>query len=319
MTNNDVHAATSSVPANKPRTFFSEWKFKAKNLKSPNPSSVNRSVSTPVKNVPMEWYEYTAHANGVIVNRFVPVKVPLGGPGTREQYRECPNGARCRSLPNLNCNHRHDSLSELELSGLDGCMRRKVEWFSMEKLKQKLETEHKTRVVAVVNLAGAQHYAPEINTSESTIYGMNYAWIKGLTKIDANERDMKAVDDVVARFTAFVDAQPLEGCIMVHCTHGCNRTGLILCCYLIEKYGMTPHEAIDLFEHTRGEQIKRFYKAILLTRYGSALNNDMFHQLQQQNIKGLSFLLEYFGKHETLRGQKQEERSLEASLSELSL
>ncbi|XP_051897238.1 RNA/RNP complex-1-interacting phosphatase-like [Pristis pectinata] len=45
--------------------------------------------------------------------------------------------------------------------------------------------------------------------------------------------------------------------IGVHCTHGVNRTGYLICRYLIDVDGMDPHEAIDLFNKSRGYPIER--------------------------------------------------------------
>ncbi|XP_067857494.1 RNA/RNP complex-1-interacting phosphatase-like isoform X2 [Heptranchias perlo] len=51
-----------------------------------------------------------------------------------------------------------------------------------------------------------------------------------------------------------VDNDKLVG---VHCTHGVNRTGYLICRYLIDVDGMDPHVAIDLFSKSRGYPIER--------------------------------------------------------------
>ncbi|XP_069773901.1 RNA/RNP complex-1-interacting phosphatase-like [Narcine bancroftii] len=51
-----------------------------------------------------------------------------------------------------------------------------------------------------------------------------------------------------------VDNDKLIG---VHCTHGVNRTGYLICRYLIDVDGMDPREAIDLFNRSRGYSIER--------------------------------------------------------------
>lgn len=38
---------------------------------------------------------------------------------------------------------------------------------------------------------------------------------------------------------------------VVHCTHGYNRTGLIVCTYLNEYCGMTLNDAVSLFKEAR--------------------------------------------------------------------
>ena len=36
----------------------------------------------------------------------------------------------------------------------------------------------------------------------------------------------------------------IDGLIGVHCTHGVNRTGYLICRYLIERLDWTPNDAI---------------------------------------------------------------------------
>lgn len=45
--------------------------------------------------------------------------------------------------------------------------------------------------------------------------------------------------------------------IGVHCTHGLNRTGYLICRYLIDVDEMDPEEAIELFNASRGHAIER--------------------------------------------------------------
>ncbi|XP_051540521.1 RNA/RNP complex-1-interacting phosphatase isoform X3 [Myxocyprinus asiaticus] len=45
--------------------------------------------------------------------------------------------------------------------------------------------------------------------------------------------------------------------IGVHCTHGLNRTGYLICRYLIDVDGMEPRKAIELFNASRGHSIER--------------------------------------------------------------
>ena len=42
-----------------------------------------------------------------------------------------------------------------------------------------------------------------------------------------------------------------EKVIVVHCTHGFNRTGLIVCSYLCKYHGMTVDEAVTHFKKRR--------------------------------------------------------------------
>jgi len=77
-------------------------------------------------------------------------------------------------------------------------------------------------------------------------------------------------EDLVEEFITFVseflskndDADLVIG---VHCTHGLNRTGFLICKYLISKENWVAEEAVKAFEEARGHEIERLeYKATLL-------------------------------------------------------
>ncbi|KAF4531455.1 hypothetical protein B566_EDAN004226 [Ephemera danica] len=48
-----------------------------------------------------------------------------------------------------------------------------------------------------------------------------------------------------------------DGLIGVHCTHGVNRTGFLICKYMIAKLGFKPQDAIKAFGDARGHHIER--------------------------------------------------------------
>ena len=54
-----------------------------------------------------------------------------------------------------------------------------------------------------------------------------------------------------------LSASDVDGLIGVHCTHGLNRTGYMICRYLIEKKGLDPDVAIDVFDLSRGHKQER--------------------------------------------------------------
>ncbi|XP_060643263.2 RNA/RNP complex-1-interacting phosphatase isoform X1 [Anolis sagrei] len=60
---------------------------------------------------------------------------------------------------------------------------------------------------------------------------------------------------VVKKFLA--ENQHNDKLIGVHCTHGLNRTGYLVCRYLIDVDGMHPNKAIELFNSCRGHSIER--------------------------------------------------------------
>uniref|UniRef100_A0A8R1DN25 TYR_PHOSPHATASE_2 domain-containing protein n=1 Tax=Caenorhabditis japonica TaxID=281687 RepID=A0A8R1DN25_CAEJA len=51
--------------------------------------------------------------------------------------------------------------------------------------------------------------------------------------------------------------QDREALIGVHCTNGINRSGYLICRFLIETLGWSSHEAIDAFEQARGYSIEK--------------------------------------------------------------
>ncbi|NXV55398.1 DUS11 phosphatase, partial [Molothrus ater] len=70
-----------------------------------------------------------------------------------------------------------------------------------------------------------------------------------------NRKTFLRFRDLVRRFLmANKDNDKLIG---VHCTHGLNRTGYLVCRYLIEVEGMEPNAAIELFNTSRGHPMER--------------------------------------------------------------
>ncbi|CAG0903496.1 unnamed protein product [Darwinula stevensoni] len=67
---------------------------------------------------------------------------------------------------------------------------------------------------------------------------------------------------------AFIEKNPLKA-VVVHCTHGFNRTGFFVCCYLVEKCDWVVGEAVASFAKARPPGIYREeYLQELFLRYG---------------------------------------------------
>ncbi|XP_054854289.1 RNA/RNP complex-1-interacting phosphatase isoform X2 [Eublepharis macularius] len=73
-------------------------------------------------------------------------------------------------------------------------------------------------------------------------------------EIPDNETVVK-FKSVVKQF--LMENQHNDKLIGVHCTHGLNRTGYLVCRYLIDVEGMDPNMAIELFNRCRGHSIER--------------------------------------------------------------
>ncbi|XP_078494161.1 RNA/RNP complex-1-interacting phosphatase-like [Ciona intestinalis] len=68
--------------------------------------------------------------------------------------------------------------------------------------------------------------------------------------------------DVVASFINLVKtfiSENLENdlVIAVHCLHGLNRSGYLICQYLIQENGLEPQRAIEIFNSARGHNMER--------------------------------------------------------------
>ncbi|XP_017473589.1 PREDICTED: RNA/RNP complex-1-interacting phosphatase [Rhagoletis zephyria] len=62
--------------------------------------------------------------------------------------------------------------------------------------------------------------------------------------------------------------------IGVHCTHGVNRTGFLICNYMISELDMKPEEAIDKFAAARGHKIERRNYLVSLNHLKNAIKSD---------------------------------------------
>lgn len=75
--------------------------------------------------------------------------------------------------------------------------------------------------------------------------------------------------------------------IGVHCTHGLNRTGYLICRYLIDVDGMKPQIAINLFNESRGHSIERQNYLQDLTM-GPKRSNDGMDEPDRDPVQGLA-------------------------------
>ncbi|XP_074546301.1 RNA/RNP complex-1-interacting phosphatase [Halichoeres trimaculatus] len=75
--------------------------------------------------------------------------------------------------------------------------------------------------------------------------------------------------------------------IGVHCTHGLNRTGYLICRYLIDVDGMDPKQAIKLFNSARGHDIERNNYLDDL-QSGPKRSNAEIEEPEQEPVRGLA-------------------------------
>ncbi|XP_047460185.1 RNA/RNP complex-1-interacting phosphatase-like [Mugil cephalus] len=75
--------------------------------------------------------------------------------------------------------------------------------------------------------------------------------------------------------------------IGVHCTHGLNRTGYLVCRYLIDVDGLEPNEAVELFNSCRGHRIERRNYLDDL-QGGAKRSNRGIDEPEQETTRGLA-------------------------------
>ncbi|XP_068430499.1 RNA/RNP complex-1-interacting phosphatase isoform X2 [Clinocottus analis] len=75
--------------------------------------------------------------------------------------------------------------------------------------------------------------------------------------------------------------------IGVHCTHGLNRTGYLMCRYLIDVDGMDPKEAIELFNSSRGHAVER-QNYLDDLQFGPKRSNKGMETAEQEPMRGLA-------------------------------
>ncbi|XP_061448984.1 RNA/RNP complex-1-interacting phosphatase [Rhineura floridana] len=99
--------------------------------------------------------------------------------------------------------------------------------------------------------------------------------------------------DTVFKFKSAVkkflmENQHNDKLIGVHCTHGLNRTGYLVCRYLIDVEGMDPNMAIELFNRCRGHSIER-------RNYIEDLRRRTGRRNHRMAASGTGWMKEHFG------------------------
>lgn len=106
--------------------------------------------------------------------------------------------------------------------------------------------------------------------------GIRYHKFPTVSKVPPTDVEVKGFIDVVDKIRTDQKPGPTgeRPMIGVHCHYGFNRTGFLIVCYLVERCGYTPLEAIDHFAQSRPNGIKHaHFKDRLCVRY-SGLKNE---------------------------------------------
>ena len=112
----------------------------------------------------------------------------------------------------------------------------------------------------VIDLTGfrnpAKYYSPQEFTSQGvghfklSLPGIAYV-TGGKNRVPMSE---ETVNIFITEVNKFLKENP-DKLIGVHCTHGLNRTGYLICRYFIQENKMTAKNAIEAFETARDHQM----------------------------------------------------------------
>ncbi|XP_043492444.1 RNA/RNP complex-1-interacting phosphatase-like [Polistes fuscatus] len=131
------------------------------------------------------------------------------------------------------------------------------------------------RLKFIVDLTNTERY---YDKTEFTRAGVKH------TKISIPGKKIPPLHCVIKFFETmdnFMAAAEEDDVIGVHCTHGINRTGYLICRYLIEKRGWESQDSLQAFEEARGYPIYR-------DEYIAALKKVSLGETKDTNKAGLT-------------------------------
>ncbi|VDK38216.1 unnamed protein product [Taenia asiatica] len=104
-------------------------------------------------------------------------------------------------------------------------------------------------LACIIDLTYTNYYDPKLFTDRGVKHVKIYVEGHSVPNFFAVKRFLEVVKDV--------DETSPGGIVAVHCTHGVNRTGYLICRYLIDVLGWSPDRAIEEFASARGHPIER--------------------------------------------------------------
>lgn len=95
--------------------------------------------------------------------------------------------------------------------------------------------------------------------------GVTRVHVRNVAKSTPSANDVRRVSEAVKTFMATAKENEY---IAIHCAYGFNRTGFVICCFLVETCGTTPEEAMRRFAAARPPGMKHaHFQDELLERY----------------------------------------------------
>ncbi|XP_046649927.1 RNA/RNP complex-1-interacting phosphatase-like isoform X1 [Daphnia pulicaria] len=121
------------------------------------------------------------------------------------------------------------------------------QWFTPEMLVEKVPN-----VGCIVDLTATdRYYNPSVFTQRGIHHAKIFCEGHVIPKPTTVQRFFQVLDDF------FHSVHSRGKVLMVHCTHGLNRTGYLVSRYMVERRGIHPEAAIHAFNRARGHYIER--------------------------------------------------------------
>lgn len=125
------------------------------------------------------------------------------------------------------------------------------DWFTPTIMINKMKEQDK-EIGLIIDLTNTNRY---YDSKEITNAGIGYVKIftegKVVPCVDVQNKFFDTVDKFIS------ENQHNNLFIGVHCTHGLNRTGYLICRYMISRTNCKGEDAINAFNHARGHVIER--------------------------------------------------------------
>ncbi|TMS35307.1 hypothetical protein L596_002737 [Steinernema carpocapsae] len=122
------------------------------------------------------------------------------------------------------------------------------EWFTVTNCLRKLQNDGVALGMVIDLTSSDKYYKP----SEFEKHDIEHVKIRCKARVGDKEKDR--FQKVVNRFLR--QNENNDKVIGVHCAHGLNRTGYMICRYLIECCGVRASDAVKEFETARGHTIE---------------------------------------------------------------
>ncbi|XP_064381982.1 RNA/RNP complex-1-interacting phosphatase homolog isoform X2 [Halichondria panicea] len=181
--------------------------------------------------VPEEWFDYTRYGEVIPGTRIIAVKTPL--------KKEFNNG---RPQSKSWTKYDFGVCTEDE--------------FTPQQLMDAL-TDKGLKLSAIIDLTYTNRY---YSSAEFEDAGVTHIKIKCPGKVVPS-------DDIYCRFASALkeslnSSDDPRTVVAVHCTHGVNRTGYLLCRYLMQEKSFTADRAIRKVQEARGHVMKKYLEPL---------------------------------------------------------